>query len=252
MREPHPQQAVCRRQSEALAARSLNDRELVSERQNVEVQRRARPDEDPKRVEQRNEDGHHDSRLSENSRNLNRSNAYGISGSHRSSGVVVTNSRNPSMLAMSRSAATDVADTWSAGLLQQLVDGPIQVLHTLSAGGKRANGIVQLVVALTMERMWLDAILAQQPARHRLVKRGFSPLLEDAQHSAPTTGITWPASICASSSSQNSSASRIQFLSDFDASRDLDVSAAEYVTESVAAAAALRRVSPRKIPPASS
>ena len=61
----------------------MNDRELVSERQDFQVQRRARPDEEPKRMKQRNKDGRHDSRLSENACKLNRCNAYSVSGTHR-------------------------------------------------------------------------------------------------------------------------------------------------------------------------
>jgi hypothetical protein len=40
-------------------------------------------DREPKRVEQRDDDGRHDGRLSENARNLNRRNAYGVFGRHR-------------------------------------------------------------------------------------------------------------------------------------------------------------------------
>ena len=54
----------------------------MSERENLEVQRCARPDQEPKRVEQRDNDGRHGSSLSESSRNLNRRSADGVSGRH--------------------------------------------------------------------------------------------------------------------------------------------------------------------------
>ena len=59
LREPGPEHAVDRREKQASAARAVENRDLVSERDNFQVQRRARPDEEAKRVEQRNEDGHH-------------------------------------------------------------------------------------------------------------------------------------------------------------------------------------------------
>jgi hypothetical protein len=46
------------------------------------VQRGARLDEKPERVEQRNDDGPHDCRLPENAWNLNRRNTYEVLGSH--------------------------------------------------------------------------------------------------------------------------------------------------------------------------
>jgi hypothetical protein len=65
-----------------MPARSVDHGELVAERQDFEVQRRARPDEELKRGEPRPENGRHDLRLPENARNLNRCNAYGVSGRH--------------------------------------------------------------------------------------------------------------------------------------------------------------------------
>ena len=82
-REPRPQHPVGRRQTETWAPRSMDNRELMSEREDFEVQRRAGPDQRPKRVEQRDDDGRHGSSLSKNSRNLNRRSAYGVSGRHR-------------------------------------------------------------------------------------------------------------------------------------------------------------------------
>ena len=62
----------------ALAAASI----VRAAREDFEVQRRVRPDHEPKRVEQRDDDGCHESSLSKNSRNLNRRNPYGVSGRH--------------------------------------------------------------------------------------------------------------------------------------------------------------------------
>jgi hypothetical protein len=45
------------------------------------VQRSARPDQEAKRVKERDDDGRHDGRLSENARNLNRRNVYEVLGS---------------------------------------------------------------------------------------------------------------------------------------------------------------------------
>ena len=61
----------------------MDDGQLVSERDDFQVQRGARLDEKSERVEQRNDDGRHDCRLSENARNLNRRNTYKVLGSHR-------------------------------------------------------------------------------------------------------------------------------------------------------------------------
>ena len=52
----------------------------VAPREGLEVQRRARPDHEPKRVEQRDDHGRHASSLSKNARNLNGRTPYGVSG----------------------------------------------------------------------------------------------------------------------------------------------------------------------------
>ena len=70
--------------SQIMAADLVVDGQLVSEREDFQVQRQPRPDDKPKRVEQREDEGRHESRLSENVRNLNRRNAYGVFGRHRS------------------------------------------------------------------------------------------------------------------------------------------------------------------------
>jgi hypothetical protein len=60
----------------------MDDGQLVSERDDFQVQRGTRQDEKSERVEQRNDNGRHACRLSENARNLNRRNTYEVLGSH--------------------------------------------------------------------------------------------------------------------------------------------------------------------------
>src|SRR6186997_1770421 len=68
--------------SVATGPRSIDDGQLVLERDDFQVQRGARLDEKSERVEQRNDDERHDCRLSENAWNLNRRNTYEVLGSH--------------------------------------------------------------------------------------------------------------------------------------------------------------------------
>ena len=82
VRERGPQETVGRRQAKTRAPRSIDDGQLVSERDDFQVQRGARPDDKSERVEQRNDDRRHDVRLSENARNLNRRNVYRVLSSH--------------------------------------------------------------------------------------------------------------------------------------------------------------------------
>ena len=58
----------------------MDDRELVSERDDFQVQHGARPDQEAKGVKERDDDGRHDCRLSENACNLNRRNTYEVLG----------------------------------------------------------------------------------------------------------------------------------------------------------------------------
>jgi hypothetical protein len=60
----------------------MDDGQLVSKRDEFQVQRGARLDEKSERVEQRNDDGPHACRLSENAHHLNRRNTYEVLGSH--------------------------------------------------------------------------------------------------------------------------------------------------------------------------
>jgi len=57
------------------AARPADDRELVPEREDLELHRRAR-------AEQRDNDRRHESSLPKNACNLNQRNAYGVSARH--------------------------------------------------------------------------------------------------------------------------------------------------------------------------
>src|SRR5262245_19319194 len=74
VREPRPKDSIGRREAKTRAPRSIDDGQLVSERDDFQVQRGARLDEKSERVKQRNEDGRHDCRLPENAWNLSRRN----------------------------------------------------------------------------------------------------------------------------------------------------------------------------------
>ena len=82
-REPHPQAPVCRREAKTWAPRSMDDSELVSESDDFQVQHGARPDQEAKGVKERDDDGRHDCRLSDNVRKLNCRNRYRVLGRHR-------------------------------------------------------------------------------------------------------------------------------------------------------------------------
>lgn len=81
-REPNPKDAVRRREAATWPARSAHDGQLVPEREDLQVQRGARPGEEPQRVEQRDDNRRHECRLSENAPNLNQRNTFGVLGSH--------------------------------------------------------------------------------------------------------------------------------------------------------------------------
>jgi hypothetical protein len=70
-REPHPQPPVFRREAKTWAPRSMDDGKLVSDSDDFQVQQGARPDQEAKGVKERDDDGGHDCRLSENVRKLN-------------------------------------------------------------------------------------------------------------------------------------------------------------------------------------
>ena len=83
LREPRPKETVRRRQGKTGTAGSIHDGELVSERDDLQVQRGARLEEKSERVEQRDDNGRHGSTLSENVRNLNGHNVYSVFDRHR-------------------------------------------------------------------------------------------------------------------------------------------------------------------------
>jgi hypothetical protein len=60
----------------------MDDGELVSERDDFQLQHGARPDQEAKGVKERDDDGRHDCRLSENACNLNRRHTYEVLGSN--------------------------------------------------------------------------------------------------------------------------------------------------------------------------
>ena len=60
----------------------MDDGELVSESDDFQVQRNPRSDHEPKRVDEREDDGRHETSLSENTHNLNRRNTYDVFDSH--------------------------------------------------------------------------------------------------------------------------------------------------------------------------
>jgi hypothetical protein len=61
-----------------MTAGSIDEGELVSKDDNLHMQRSAGANEKAARVEQRDDDRHHESRLSENIRNLNRHKVYDV------------------------------------------------------------------------------------------------------------------------------------------------------------------------------
>jgi hypothetical protein len=77
---PHP---IHCRESEPWTARTIHHGELVSECDDLQVQRYAGANEKAERVEQRDDDRRHESRLSKNAGNLNRHSTYGVFDRHR-------------------------------------------------------------------------------------------------------------------------------------------------------------------------
>ena len=80
LRQPDPQHPINCRESEPWTAGTIDHGELVSECDDRQVQRRAGANEKTERVEQRNDDRRHESRLSKNVGNLNRRNTDEVHG----------------------------------------------------------------------------------------------------------------------------------------------------------------------------
>ena len=83
LRQPGPQHPINCRESEPCTARTIDHAELVSECDDLQVQRCAGANEKAQRVKQRDDDGRHESRLSENVGNLDRGNADEVHGRDR-------------------------------------------------------------------------------------------------------------------------------------------------------------------------
>ena len=77
-RQPDPKQSVSLGQADASAAGSLKDLELVSQRKDLELQRRSRVQRQSDGPEQRNEDGQHRGSLSAKGHHINRGEEYGL------------------------------------------------------------------------------------------------------------------------------------------------------------------------------
>jgi hypothetical protein len=60
----------------------MDDGQLVAQRDDFQVQRNARPDQEAKGVKERDDDGRHVCRLSDNARNFNRRNTYDVLDRH--------------------------------------------------------------------------------------------------------------------------------------------------------------------------
>jgi hypothetical protein len=84
LRQPRPQQSVGRAEPQSVRPRSVDDSQLVSERDDFQVQRGAGPNHQPKRVGQRDDDTDHEASLFETGGNLNPDNAYRVSDTHSS------------------------------------------------------------------------------------------------------------------------------------------------------------------------
>ena len=89
LREPDPHYPVSRCETKTGAPRSIDYAQLVSERDDLQVQRGARADHELERVEQGDQDGRHERRLSKNAGNLNRRNAYGVFGRHSAPPTII-------------------------------------------------------------------------------------------------------------------------------------------------------------------
>ena len=83
LRQPGPQHPINWRESEPWTAETIDHGELVSECDDLQVQRCAGANEKAQRVKQRDDDGRHESRLSENVGNLDRGNADEVHGRDR-------------------------------------------------------------------------------------------------------------------------------------------------------------------------
>jgi hypothetical protein len=82
VRQPYSQHTINSRQTNAWTAGTIRNRQLVAKCEDLQVQRRARTNQEPQRLEQRNDDKHDESSLFGMACRLNRRNMYRVSGSH--------------------------------------------------------------------------------------------------------------------------------------------------------------------------
>jgi hypothetical protein len=82
VRQPYSQHTINSRQTNAWTAGTIRNRQLVAKCEDLQVQRRARTNQEPQRLEQRNDDTHDESSLFGMACRLNRRNMYRVSGSH--------------------------------------------------------------------------------------------------------------------------------------------------------------------------
>jgi hypothetical protein len=82
LRQPRPQRPINRREAKPWMAGTIRDCQLVPKGDDLEVQCRARTNQETKRVEKRDDDGHDESSVFGTACNLNRHKAYRVLGRH--------------------------------------------------------------------------------------------------------------------------------------------------------------------------
>ena len=82
LRQPGPQQAIDSGETKSLTAGTICNCQLVAKREDLHVQSRARTDQQPERVEERNDEGPDEPSLFGTACNLNRHKAYRVFGRH--------------------------------------------------------------------------------------------------------------------------------------------------------------------------
>jgi len=82
LRQPGPQQAIDSGETKSLTAGTICNCQLVAKREDLHVQSRARTDQQPERVEERNDEGHDEPSLFGTACNLNRHKAYRVFARH--------------------------------------------------------------------------------------------------------------------------------------------------------------------------
>jgi len=88
LRQPRPQQTIDGGEAKSWTSGTIRNCQLVSKREDLQMQSCARTDQQPERVEDRNNDGHDGSSLFRAPHNLNRHKAYRVFGRHRLRGNI--------------------------------------------------------------------------------------------------------------------------------------------------------------------